>query len=71
MKKKTKASSKNVHLKAMKKDIDAMHKATADFVMQCIDVAKVRPKGLKGIEKDVQRVIKRMLTIDKLFEKMR
>ena len=49
MKKKSKRNSPASLKKAIKKEIDAMHNATADFVEVCIDVAKTHPKGLKRI----------------------
>ena len=67
--KKSKRNSPASLKKAIKKEIDAMHNATADFVEVCIDVAKTHPKGIKRIKKHVDGVVKNMLRIDKMYKK--
>ena len=70
MKKKSKRNSPASIKKAIKKEIDAMHNATADFVEVCIDVAKTHPKGLKRIKKHVDGVVNNMLDLDKMYKKL-
>ena len=67
MKKKLKRDSTASLRNAIKKEIDTMHGATADFVGVCIDIAKTHPKGLKRIKKHVDGVVKNMLKVDKMF----
>ena len=70
MKKKLKRDSTASIKKAIKKEIDTMHGATADFVGVCIDIAKTHPKGLKRIKKHVDGVVKNMLDLDKMYKKL-
>ena len=70
MKKKLKRDSTVSLRNAIKKEIDAMHGATADFVGVCIDIAKTHPKGLKRIKKHVDGVVKNMLDLDKMYKKL-
>ena len=67
MKKKLKRDSTVSLRNAIKKEIDAMHGATADFVGVCIDIAKTHPKGLKRIKKHVDGIVNNMLKVDKMF----
>ena len=67
MKKKLKRDSTASIKKAIKKEIDAMHAATVDFVGVCIDIAKTHPKGLKRIKKHVDGIVNNMLKVDKMF----
>lgn len=66
--KKSSGSSGKI-MNQIKKEIDAMHKATADFVHLCIDISKTHPKGIKRIKKTVDRIIGNMFRIDKMFYK--
>ncbi|MDP7244098.1 MAG: hypothetical protein QF568_02025 [Flavobacteriales bacterium] len=71
MKKKSRKSSSSASLKkAIKKEIDSMHNATADFVEVCIDIAKTHPKGLKRIKKHVDNVVNNMSDLDKMYKKL-
>ena len=71
MKKQSKKSLSTASLKkAIKKEINAMHNATADFVEVCINIAKTHPKGLKRIKKHVDGVVKNMFDLDKMYKKL-
>lgn len=62
--------SSSKFMKEIKKEIDSMHKATAEFVGVCIDIAKMHPKGLKRIKKHVNNVVDNMVGIDKMYHKL-
>ena len=64
--KKPSRSSANI-MNQIKKEIDAMHKATADFVDVCIDIAKTHPKGINRIKKHVEGIVNNMSKVDKIF----
>lgn len=55
----------------LRREIDMMHKATADFVDVCIDIAKAHPKGLKRIKRNVDRITGNMFKLDKLYAGLR
>ncbi|MBI3036782.1 hypothetical protein HYY73_03470 [Candidatus Woesearchaeota archaeon] len=61
----SKASSKV--FRQLRREIDMMHKATADFVGVCIDIAKAHPRGLKRIKKNVYTITGNMFKLDKLY----
>ena len=70
MKKKSKTNSSTKVMKEIKREVNAMHKATAEFVGVCIDIAKMHPKGLKRIKKHVDNVVNNMSGIEKMYHKM-
>lgn len=57
--------------KKIKKEINLMHKATAEFVDVCIDIAKTHPKGLNRIKKHVERITNNMLKLDDIYAGLR
>ena len=67
MKKGARKSASSLLRKQVRKEIDLMHKATADFVDVCIDVARTHPKGLKRIKKNVDRITNNMFKLDRLY----
>ncbi len=57
--------------KRIKKEISLMHKATAEFVGVCIDIAKAHPKGLNRIKRHVEKITNNMLKLDNIYAGLR
>lgn len=51
----------------IKKEIDLMHQATAEFIDVCIDIAKAHPRGLSRIKDNVERIASNMFKLDKIY----
>lgn len=56
-------------MEEIKKEINAMHKATAEFVGVCIDIAKMHPKGINRIKKHVNAIVDNISKMDKMLLK--
>ena len=71
MKKGARKSGSSALNKKISKEINLMHKATAEFVGVCIDIAKAHPKGLNRIKKHVVRITNNMLKLDNMYSGLR
>ncbi|MBI2141512.1 hypothetical protein HYU16_03755 [Candidatus Woesearchaeota archaeon] len=71
MKKGARKSGFSLLNKQIRKEIDLMHKATAEFVDVCIDVAKAHPRGFGRIKGNVERIAGNMMKLDKLYAESR
>ena len=67
MKKGVRKSGSSSLKNQIRKEIDLMHKATAEFLDVCIDIAKKHPKGVDRIRGHVERIANNMTKLDKLY----
>lgn len=67
MKKGARKSASSLLKKQIRKEIDLMHKATAEFLDVCIDIAKTHPKGVGRIQGNVEKIADNMTKLDKLY----
>ena len=71
MKKGARKSASSLLGRQIRKEIDLMHRATAEFVDVCIDVAKTHPRGFGRIKGNVEKIADNMVKLDKLYAESR